>query len=43
MSYAVLVVDDNDMNLMLISKILELENYQEAIEGFLPGPFHRKL
>jgi CheY-like chemotaxis protein len=31
MSYAVLVVDDNDMNLMLISKILELENYQVVL------------
>ncbi|MGD0752435.1 MAG: response regulator [Anaerolineales bacterium] len=28
MSYSILVVDDNDMNLMLISKILELEGYQ---------------
>ena len=31
MSYAVLVVDDNDMNLMLISKIIELENYQVVL------------
>ena len=28
MPYSVLVVDDNDMNLTLISKILELEGYQ---------------
>lgn len=28
MAYSILVVDDNDMNLMLISKILELEGYQ---------------
>jgi CheY-like chemotaxis protein len=28
MPYSVLVVDDNDMNLMLIAKILELEGYQ---------------
>ena len=28
MSYSVLVVDDNDMNLALIAKILELEGYQ---------------
>jgi CheY-like chemotaxis protein len=28
MSYTVLVVDDNDMNLVLIAKILELEGYQ---------------
>jgi putative two-component system response regulator len=28
MPYSILVVDDNDMNLMLISKILELEGYQ---------------
>jgi two-component system sensor histidine kinase ChiS len=30
MPYSVLVVDDNDMNLTLISKILELEGYQVA-------------
>jgi two-component system sensor histidine kinase ChiS len=30
MPYSVLVVDDNDMNLMLIAKILELEGYQVA-------------
>jgi adenylate cyclase len=43
MPYSVLVVDDNDMNLMLISKILELEGYQvmparngrEAIQSIL--------
>jgi adenylate cyclase len=28
MPYSVLVVDDNDMNLTLIAKILELEGYQ---------------
>lgn len=28
MSYSVLVVDDNDMNLELIAKILDLEGYQ---------------
>jgi CheY-like chemotaxis protein len=28
MSYRILVVDDNDMNLTLLSKILELEGYQ---------------
>jgi two-component system alkaline phosphatase synthesis response regulator PhoP len=28
MPYSILVVDDNDMNLMLIAKILELEGYQ---------------
>jgi CheY-like chemotaxis protein len=28
MPYRILVVDDNDMNLMLLSKILELESYQ---------------
>ena len=28
MPYSILVVDDNDMNLLLISKILELEGYQ---------------
>jgi two-component system, OmpR family, alkaline phosphatase synthesis response regulator PhoP len=28
MPYSVLVVDDNDTNLMLIAKILELEGYQ---------------
>jgi CheY-like chemotaxis protein len=28
MPYSVLVVDDNDLNLMLIAKILELEGYQ---------------
>ncbi len=41
MPYSILVVDDNDMNLTLISKILELEGYQvttardgvEAIEA----------
>jgi CheY-like chemotaxis protein len=31
MSYTVLVVDDNDMNLVLIAKILELENYQVVL------------
>jgi len=43
MSYSVLVVDDNDMNLALISKILELEGYhvisarngREAIQAVL--------
>jgi CheY-like chemotaxis protein len=30
MPYSILVVDDNDMNLMLIAKILELEGYQVA-------------
>jgi CheY-like chemotaxis protein len=28
MPYKILVVDDNDMNLFLLSKILELEGYQ---------------
>jgi adenylate cyclase len=28
MPYSILVVDDNDMNLALIAKILELEGYQ---------------
>jgi CheY-like chemotaxis protein len=28
MPYRILVVDDNDMNLTLLSKILELEGYQ---------------
>ena len=28
MPHRILVVDDNDMNLMLLSKILELEGYQ---------------
>jgi len=28
MTYHILVVDDNDMNLVLLSKILELEGYQ---------------
>ena len=28
MPYSILVVDDNDINLMLIAKILELEGYQ---------------
>ncbi|HEX7619871.1 MAG TPA: response regulator [Anaerolineales bacterium] len=28
MPFHILVVDDNDMNLMLLSKILELEGYQ---------------
>ncbi|MGA2502585.1 MAG: response regulator [Anaerolineales bacterium] len=28
MPYRILVVDDNDMNLILLSKILELEGYQ---------------
>ena len=28
MPYHILVVDDNDMNLVLLSKILELEGYQ---------------
>ena len=31
MPYSILVVDDNDMNLMLIGKILELEGYQVAL------------
>jgi CheY-like chemotaxis protein len=31
MSYSVLVVDDNDMNLTLIAKILELEGYQVVL------------
>jgi CheY-like chemotaxis protein len=28
MAYHILVVDDNDMNLVLLSKILEMEGYQ---------------
>jgi CheY-like chemotaxis protein len=31
MSYSVLVVDDNDMNLVLIAKILELEGYRVVL------------
>jgi len=31
MPHSVLVVDDNDMNLALIAKILELEGYQVAL------------
>jgi|WetSurMetagenome_2_1015567.scaffolds.fasta_scaffold27999_4 CheY-like chemotaxis protein len=31
MVFTVLVVDDNDMNLTLVSKILELEGYKTAI------------
>jgi len=31
MAYRILVVDDNDLNLMLISKILEMEGYQVAL------------
>jgi CheY-like chemotaxis protein len=31
MSYRILVVDDNDMNLTLVSKILELEGYQVTV------------
>jgi CheY-like chemotaxis protein len=31
MSHRILVVDDNDMNLTLIAKILELEGYQVAM------------
>jgi len=45
MPYSVLVVDDNDMNLTLIAKILELEGYQvvlarnarEAIQSVVVG------
>jgi CheY-like chemotaxis protein len=45
MPYSVLVVDDNDMNLELIGKILELEGYQvmlarngkEAIQSVVVG------
>jgi len=45
MSYSVLVVDDNDTNLELIGKILELEGYQvvlarngrEAIQSVVVG------
>lgn len=33
MSSQILVVDDNDMNLLLISKILELEGYEVSIAG----------
>jgi CheY-like chemotaxis protein len=31
MSYRILVVDDNDMNLTLVSKILELEGYEVTV------------
>ncbi len=31
MPYQILVVDDNDMNLVLLAKILELEGYQVTI------------
>jgi two-component system response regulator MprA len=31
MSYHILVVDDNDLNLSLIAKILELEGYQVTL------------
>ncbi len=31
MSYRILVVDDNDLNLSLIAKILELEGYQVTL------------
>jgi two-component system, sensor histidine kinase and response regulator len=31
MANHILVVDDNDMNLMLVSKILELEGYEVAV------------
>ena len=31
MSYRILVVDDNDMNLTLVSKILELEGYEVSV------------
>jgi CheY-like chemotaxis protein len=31
MTYRVLVVDDNDINLRLVSKILELEGYQVTV------------
>ena len=31
MSYSVLVVDDNDINLVLIAKILELEGYRVVV------------
>ncbi len=31
MTHHILVVDDNDMNLTLIAKILELEGYQVAV------------
>jgi CheY-like chemotaxis protein len=31
MSYRILVVDDNDLNLSLIAKILELESYQVTL------------
>jgi CheY-like chemotaxis protein len=45
MPYTVLVVDDNDMNLTLIAKILELEGYhvvvarngREAIQAIVAG------
>jgi CheY-like chemotaxis protein len=45
MTYSILVVDDNDMNLALIGKILELEGYQvatarnarEAIQAVVAG------
>ena len=35
MPYQIMVVDDNDMNLMLLSKILEMDGYQvrTAING----------
>ena len=31
MPYSVLVVDDNDMNLTLVAKILELEGYRVVL------------
>lgn len=31
MTYCILVVDDNDVNLSLVSKILELEGYQVRV------------
>lgn len=33
MANQILVVDDNDMNLALVSKILELEGYEVSIAG----------
>ena len=31
MSYRILIVDDNDINLLLISKILDMEGYQVCL------------